>query len=121
MPFTDSNDNLIIGADDQIIYTPAADAIGETSFSYQITDGSRVSDIRTGTVFVTFAPDIPSNFTTTQTIEVGQSIQSELNGSITEEFIFDRVTVGGIKVSERSSDPKDIFTAEFVSGKKPTK
>ena len=112
VPFTDTNENLIIGTDDQIIYTPAADATGDTSFSYQITDNFRSS---TGTVFVTLAPDIPSNFSTPQTIEVGQSIQSELNGSIIPGFFISRIGF----YPERSTDPK-IFSRPNLYQEKPT-
>ena len=66
-----SSAGFSITADDKIIYTPDTDMIGEASFNYQITNATNTSS---ATVFVTLAPDIPSNFTTTHRIEVGTSV-----------------------------------------------
>ena len=101
-----------ITADDKITYTPDTDTIGEASFTYQITNGTNTSS---ATVFVTLAPDIPSNFTTTHRIEVGASVVSELNGAVPPAITTPFQTSGTSYNS--STDPKDIFLADLIEGK----
>jgi len=106
--------NFIITADEKIIYTPDADAIGEVIFSYQITNGINTDH---AFVFVTLAPDIPSNFSTTQRLEVGGSVISELNGTgVISNGIDTLPTVQTPDSSGSSSDPKDIFLADLIAG-----
>ena len=111
---TSGSAGFSITADDKITYTPDTDTIGEATFTYQITNGTNTSS---ATVFVTLAPDIPSNFTTTHRLEVGASVVSELNGAAVPggftsfgTAIFGTTYVG-------LTDPKDMFRADLVEGK----
>ena len=115
----------------QLIYTPNSDALGEDNIVYSITDNFQVSGPTggidfsllpnqdrpvTSTVFVTLAPDIPSNSSTLSEIVVGQSINGDLDGKIVLTTHSTSVRAGQIYHLEHNTDTFDLFYANLTEG-----